>query len=94
MYFEEVIWLYIRVSGDLMAEGTNIFFINRVEDKVAEGSDGGLVFNKLVLIKGELTGDFDLGFVGGSVASIETWVGGNDEGDIIRYFVVFRRRND
>ena len=77
-----------------MAEGTNIFFINCIKNKVAEGSDGGLVFNKLVLIKGELTGDFDLGFVGGSIASIETWVGENDEGDIIRNLFVFLRRND
>ena len=77
-----------------MAEGTNIFFINCIKNKVAEGSDGGLVFNKLVLIKGELTGDFDLGFVGGSIASIETRVGGDDEGDIARDFVIFFRRND
>ena len=72
-----------------MAEGTNIFFVNRIKNKVAEGCCGGLIFKKFILVEGELAGDFYLGFVGGSGAGIEARVGWNNEGYIVGNFLVF-----
>ena len=54
-----------------MFEWSNVLFIYCVENKIAESSYRGLVFHKLILLECELTGRFDLSFVGGSIACSE-----------------------
>ena len=77
-----------------MAEGTNVFFIDGVQNKVAESCCGGLVFHEFVLVEGELAGYFNLSLVGGSDAGIEARVGWNDEGYVVGNFLVFFGGND
>ena len=45
-----------------MAKGSDVFIIDGVDDEVAKGGNGGLIFHELVLSEGELAGRIDLVF--------------------------------
>ena len=64
-------------------------YFSSIAFKVAESCCSGLIFDKFVLVKGELAGYFNLSLVGGSDADIEARVGWNDEGYIVGNFLVF-----
>ena len=72
-----------------MAEGADVFIIDGVDDEVAKGSDGRLVFHELILLEGELARRIDLVFGGDSTNGTEARVDWSDEGDVIGNFVVF-----
>ena len=39
---EKVVGFHVGIAGDFMAEGTDVFLIDCVENEVAEGCNGGL----------------------------------------------------
>ena len=72
-----------------MAKGSDVFIIDGVDDEVAKGGNGGLIFHELVLSEGELAGRIDLVFGGDSAIGTEARVDGSDKGDVIGNFIVF-----
>ena len=69
-----------------MLEGSNVFVVDLVEDEVAEGLDGCLIFHEFILLEGKLTRGFDLSLVRTCVARLESWIGRYDEWDIVDDF--------
>ena len=86
--FEEVVWFDVRIPGDVMLEGSNVFVIYRIEDEVAEGCDCCLILHELVLFEGELSRGFNLRLVCSSIVGLESRIGRYDEWDIVGDFCI------
>ena len=72
-----------------MAKGSDVFIIDGVDDEVAKGSHGSLIFHEFILLECELARRIDLVFGCDGTSGTEAGVDRSDEGDVIGNFLVF-----